>query len=295
MTGSRSGAAARQALEDRAADEAGATGWDARLALQFERDGSRTVLATRHHVGPLRVQKALYPEGASVCQVVVVHPPAGVVAGDSLAIDVDTGAGAHVQMTTPGAAKWYRSTGRVARSAATVRVSAGALVEWLPLETILFDGARAAIRLAVELADDARFIGWDITCLGRTASDERFDTGRLQQRLELFRDGRLLWCDHAVLEGGARALQSGAILGGAPVFGTMIATPGDADGELVAACRRVRCESGSGAVTRLPHVFVARYLGNSVGAARTYFATLWHLLRPALAGRDAVDPRIWNT
>ena len=286
---------AANAIDDRAEREGAATGWDARLALRFEREGARTVLRERVHAGPLRVQKALYPEGESVCQVVVVHPPAGVVAGDSLTIDVDAGAGAHVQATTPGAAKWYRSTGRVARSSTTVRVAAGAIVEWLPLETLLFDGAQAAIGLAIELAADARFIGWEITCLGRIASGERFASGRIEQQFDLRRDGKLLWCDRIVLEGGARALQSGAILGGLPVFGTMIAAPGDASEALLAACRSVRCDRGSGAVTRLPDLLVARFLGDSVAAARTYFATLWGLLRPALTGRDAAHPRIWNT
>jgi urease accessory protein len=253
------------------------------------------VLRHRAHVGPLRVQKALYPEGDAVCQVVVVHPPAGIVAGDSLTIDVDAGAGTHVQATTPGAAKWYRSTGRVARSTTTLRVNAGAMVEWLPLEALVFDGARAEVSLAIELAAGARFIGWDIACLGRTASGERFDSGRLRQQLDLRRDGELLWCDRILLEGGARALQSGAILGGAPAFGTMIATPGAASDALLAACRAVRCAAGSGAVTRLADVLVARFVGDSAAAARTYFASLWGLVRPALAGREAVHPRIWNT
>jgi urease accessory protein len=282
-------------VEGRTGETARSAGWDAHLALRFERDGPRTMLAARRHIGPLRVQKPLYPEGAEVCQVIVVHPPGGIVAGDSLAIDVDAGNGAHVQMTTPGAAKWYRSTGPVAQSAATLRVRAGALVEWLPLETILFDGARAAIRLAIELEGDARFIGWDVTRLGRTASGERFDAGRLLQRFELFRDGALLWCDRTAFDGGSRALQSGAILDGAPVFGTLIAALGPVDDGLLVACREVRGTSGAGAVTRLPQVLVARYRGHSTGEARTYFATLWRLLRPALAGRDAVPPRIWTT
>ena len=65
---------------------------------------------------------------------------------------------------------------------------------------------------------------------------------------------------------------------------------------LLAACRAVALRDGSGAVTRLPDVFVARYRGDSARAARTYFATLWRLLRPPLiAGRDAVAPRIWST
>ncbi len=282
-------------VEDCAPARVAPAGWEARLELRFGRAASRTVLTSRRHVGPLRVQKALYPEGPAVCQVVVVHPPGGIVAGDSLRIEADAGPRAHAQLTTPGAAKWYRSAGPIARSDTVLHVAAGALVEWLPQETMLFDGARAAIRFTVELAGDARFIGWDVTQLGRTASGERFATGRLHQTAELLRDDTMLWCERAVLDGGSRALQAGAILGGAPVFGTMIAAGADVDGGVLAACRAVFPASGAGAVTRLPHVLVARYRGGCAQAARTYFASLWRVLRPVLADRDAVPPRIWNT
>jgi len=282
-------------VEDRAPVRRAPAGWEARLELRFEREASRTVLAARRHVGPLRVQKALYPEGSGVCQVVVVHPPGGIVGGDSLTIEVEAGLRTHAQLTTPGAAKWYRSAGPVARFDTVLRVAPGALVEWLPQETMLFDGARAAIRLGVELAEDARFIGWEVTHLGRTASGERFASGRVQQALELIRGDTMLWCERAVLDGGSRALQSGAILDGAPVFGTMIAAGADVDDGVLAACRAASPASGAGAVTRLPLLLVARYRGGCAHVARTYFATLWRVLRPALAGRDAVPPRIWNT
>jgi urease accessory protein len=282
-------------VEDRAPVREAPAGWEARLELRFERETARTRLAARRHSGPLRVQKALYPEGSGVCQVVMVHPPGGIVGGDSLKIEVDAGLRAHAQLTTPGAAKWYRSGGVVARSDTVLRVAAGALVEWLPQETMLFDGARATIRLGVELAEDAHFIGWDVTQLGRTASGERFASGRLHQTLELIRGDAMLWCERAVLDGGSRALQAGAILGGAPVFGTMIAAGADLDDGVLAACRAASPASGVGAVTRLPKVLVARYRGDCARAARTYFASLWRVLRPALAGRDAVPPRIWNT
>jgi urease accessory protein len=271
------------------------TGWRAHLELRFERVALRTVLAARRHVGPLRVQKALYPEGPGVCQVVVVHPPGGIVAGDSLAIDIDAGQGTHVQVTTPGAAKWYRSTERVARSTTSLRVRAGAFVEWLPQETLLFDGARATVDLAIELHGDAGFIGWDVTVLGRTAAGERFHSGHLRQRFELFRDGEMIWCERAALDGGSRALQSGAMLDGAPVFGTLVATAGPRRDPLLAACREVSSTPGEGALTHLPGLIVARYRGDSAIAARTYFAKLWHVLRPTLAGRVAMPPRIWTT
>jgi urease accessory protein len=272
-----------------------AAGWAAELELRFERRASRTVLATRRHVGPLRVQKALYPEGDGVCQAIIVHPPGGIVAGDTLRVAIDAGPGAHAQLTTPGAAKWYRSTGSIARSSTVLQVSAGARVEWLPQETLLFDGARAAIRLRVELAPEARFIGWDIVHLGRTAAGERFASGRLHQALELCCGATTLWHERAVIEGGSRALQAGALLKGAPAFGTLVAAGAAVDDGVLAACRAILPASGEGAVTRLPGVLVARYLGNGAETARTYLASLWRVLRPALLGRDAVPPRIWNT
>src|SRR5579875_2936921 len=92
-----------------------APGWQARLSLGFALDGGVTRLLRRAHRGPLRVQKALYPEGPQSCHVIVVHPPGGVVGGDSLEIDLEQGARTHVLATTPGAAKWYRANGRPSR------------------------------------------------------------------------------------------------------------------------------------------------------------------------------------
>jgi urease accessory protein len=275
--------------------QAVATGWDARLHLEFERAAERTVLATRSHSGPLRVQKALYPEGPEVCQAIIVHPPGGIVGGDTLTIDIGASAGAHAQVTTPGASKWYRSSGPRATSITSLRVGAGAMLEWLPQEAILFDGASASISLEVELHPDARFFGWEVICLGRTASSERFTRGRLRQSIDLFRDGAPLFRERAAIDGGSRALQSGAILGNAPVFGTMVTVGATIADELLAQCRAIVCDAGEAAVTRLPDVLVARYRGDSASAARAYFVTLWRLLRPLVAGRSAVIPRIFST
>lgn len=272
-----------------------AVGWEAHLALRFARAPGRSVLVERRHSGPLRVQKALYPEGPEVCQAIIVHPPGGIVGGDRLEIVVTAEADAHAQLTTPGAAKWYRSGGAEARQSTRLTAGDGATVEWMPQETLLYDGALASIATRIELAAGGCYIGWEVLTLGRTASGERFGSGRLHQTVELIRDGRLAWCERTVLNGGSPALLSGAILGAAPVFGTMIAAGAISDDRLLAACREVSCAGGEAGVTRLPAVIVARYRGTSAIAARTYFALLWRVLRPALAGREAVPPRIWST
>jgi urease accessory protein len=270
-------------------------GWHARLRLEFERRGKRTVLARREHVGPLRVQKALYPEGDEVCEAIVVHPPGGIVGGDSLELEVDVGAGAWAQITTPGATKWYRSAGDTASLVTRLAVAAQATLEWLPQETLAFDGARAAIATRIELARGAQFIGWEVVALGRSASGERFEHGRFRQSIEVHDDSGLAFCERAVLEGGSAALQSGAVLDGSPVFGTLLVAGTTVADEHLAACRTICCPSGAVAVTRLPRVFVARYRGDSTTSARTYLASVWQALRPAVLRRAAVPLRIWST
>jgi len=273
-------------------------GWDARLALRFARRDDRSVLTRRTHSGPLIVQKTLHPEGPEVCQAIVVHPPGGIAGGDRLALTVDVATAAHVQLTTPGATKWYRSTGVVARQALEVSVAGGATCEWLPQDTIVFDGARAELTTSVALTGDAVFMGWDVICLGRFASGERFERGFYRQRFELMRDNALVWAERVVVDGQCGLAASPVGLNGCPMFGTfLVAAPMIAD-DLLIACRGVAADDDNAtecAVTRLPGVLVARCRGYSTESARRWFVALWAVLRPTLTGRQALPPRIWNT
>ena len=97
----------------------------ASLSLGFIRDGETTRLVDRDHFGPLLVQKPFYPEGREVCQVVVIHPPGGVVGGDQLAIAARIGAAGRAQITTPGAAKWYKANGHISRQNVTLEIGSG--------------------------------------------------------------------------------------------------------------------------------------------------------------------------
>ena len=259
--------------------------WRAELALRYEKRGARSVLASRRHDGPLVVQKPLYPEGDAVCHTLVVHPPAGIAGGDELSVDVVAADGAHALLTTPGAAKWYRSAGPWAYQHVRLEAGEGACLEWLPQETILYDRSLAAMRTQVVLAAGARYIGWEMLCLGRTGSGERYAAGRCRLATDITRGGMPLW-----RERGEPDVSSAAGMAGRTVCGTLFAV-GKVSDELLARSR----ENRMGEVTRLPQLLVARYLGDSSEAARQWFAALWKLLRPVIAGREAVEPRIWRT
>ena len=271
--------------------------WRARLSLGFQRREAATILARREHVGPLRIQKALYPEGEAVCHAIVLHPPSGIVGGDELEIDVTVGPGAHALLTTPGAGKWYRSAGAWASQRLGFAVEAQGVLEWLPQETIVFDAARAAMRSTVDLADDARFIGMEVLCLGRRASGEKFTEGALRLDTRIRRAGRPVWLERGLLEGGSDLLDAAAGLAGFSVSGTFLAAASGVEPGLLAACRDIPIhETGARhGITALPEILVARYLGHSSEAARQWFVALWQALRPALIGREAQLPRIWNT
>jgi len=270
-------------------------GWQAHLTLGFAKSDARTRLVRRSHEGPLVVQKPLYPEGDGVCQCIVVHPPGGIAGGDRIDLRAEVESGAHAQLTTPGATRWYGSAGIPAAQRIAFRVADGAVLEWLPQGTIVFDGAHATSDARVELNGNASYISWEVVCLGRTAASERYARGRWRQRCDVLRDGALIWSERAIVDGNSPWLLSPAGLNGAPVFGTFVAMSSPFDDSTLEASRALTPAEGDGTVTRFPESLVARYRGRSSEAGHEYFSALWSIVRPYVAGRSAVTPRIWRT
>ena len=266
--------------------------WHAELELAYARFGDCTRPVQRRHLGPLRVQKHLYAEGPEVCQHIIVHPPGGIAGGDRLNISARVEADAWAQITSPGAAKWYRAAGP-AYQQLDLKVAAGATLEWLPQETIVYSAAQAELTTSIELEGDARLFYWDVVALGRPASGERFDLGHFQAHLDIRRDGRLLWHERQRITGNDGLLDSPIGLDGNPVFATLLVT-GEIDAELLERCRSLGHEV-RGDLTQLPGLLVARCLASEALLARAWLIDLWRLLRPALLGREAQPPRIWNT
>lgn len=274
-------------------------GWRAQLDLAFAPRGSRTVLTNRQHFGPLVVQKPFYPEG-DLCHVYIIHPPGGVVGGDTLTINVTGQSGSQTLITTPAANKFYRSGGPVAQLTQTIRLEDNACLEWLPQETILYSGCAVHSTTRIQLGDNSRFAGWEITCLGRPASDEAFSQGVFRPQLELYKASEPLFIERALFEGGHTVLHAAWGLQSYSVTATMITYPADK-----ALLERVRASLDSQqlsddfnalcSATLVDEVLVCRYLGHHGEQAKKVFTSLWSAIRPAVLNREACAPRIWST
>lgn len=269
--------------------------WPAKLDLRFDVAGNRTRLAARSHSGPLMVQRPFYPEADGTCHVYLLHPPGGLAGGDELDIAIHAGTAARVVLTTPGATKFYRSTHGRSVQRVSFDIGENAVCEYLPQETILFDGADADIAMRATLATGATFVGWEFLCLGRPAARERFESGTVSQRVEIRRAGRLVRFERFGLTGGSTQLDARFALSGHPVVGTMIYV-GAPDDDVT---ERVRATVGDAAgvfsVSQLTDAVVCRYLGPQASEGKMLFARAWDALRIVGQGKRANAPRIWAT
>jgi urease accessory protein len=278
-------------------------GWAGSLTLSYSRAGERTRSFDLHE-GPLRVLRSLYPEGPSICHQVLVHPPGGIVGGDSIDIRIDLGPESHALITTPGATRFYRSSGPTASQTLQASVGANARLEWLPMETIAYPGTQATNRMRFALAPGAQMIGWEVLALGLPAAGQPFETGRFEQHLEL--PDR--WLDRGVVEpqtpAGRRLMSSPLGWDGKTALATLWCacaddwTPAVRDGLLDTAREELDATgaSGQGAATSPDaSVIVVRLLADRV-------EPIWHTIRAIRASWRGLiwnlpeaAPRIWQT
>ncbi len=278
----------------------GVPGWRGQLSLVYTRDGERTVSHDTHH-GPLRVLKRLYPEGPGICHHVLVHPPGGVVGGDTLRLDAQLASGTHAVLTTPGATRFYRSDGAPALQDCVFDVQAGARLEWLPMEAIAHRGCIAENRLTLKLAPGAECIAWDVLALGLPASNEPFDHGRFRQHLEL--PGQ--WLERGLIDADDPVLMDGAPgLAGHRVLATLCF----ASGAPLAAARRAALldtaralldadalRATAGVTSTHAGTVVLRVLAQRVEAVMGLLAAVRAAWRSEAWQLAAHPPRIWRT
>ncbi|RTR00212.1 urease accessory protein UreD [Halomonas nitroreducens] len=277
--------------------------WAASLELGFASRQGTTRLARARHRGPLRVQRPFYPEGrdasgrSGACHLYLLHPPGGLVSGDALSISAEVEAGAHALLTTPAANKLYRADHHdVAWEQHTrLRAADGSCLEWLPQETIAFDGSRGGQSTTIELAGEARCLGWEVLALGRPASRLPYVSGRIEQRFRLLRDGQPLWLERQLLDPAHPRFRGRWGQGGASVQATLWAVGLGDEADAIEALRERLPESPRWAVTVRHGVLLLRYLGSERNEAWRLCESAWRVLRPRLIDREACVPRIWRT
>lgn len=205
-----------------------------RIELIVKRHAERTRRAHVFEDGPLRVRLPGTP--ASEAEAVIVNTAGGIAGGDRLDITVTVGEGAALAVSSTAAEKVYRALGPPAETGVTLKVDAGASLVWIPQETILFDRARLARSIDVELATDARLLLAEAVVFGRTAMGERVVNGSFADRWRIRRDGRLIHAETIRIEGAiADRLAEPAIAGGRAAAATVLVLPGD--DQTVAAVR----------------------------------------------------------
>jgi len=273
--------------------------WHARLDLDYQSERQRSVARFRHD-GPLRILQSLYPEGDAVCHNVLVHPPGGLVGGDTLDIRVRAAAGSHGLITTPGASRFYRSEGELALQRTELSVAAGARLEWLPLEAICFSGCRAENRLTLRVDDGAELIGWDVTALGLPNAGKPFERGTLQQHIEApgrwLERGRIDAEDRRLLQSplglaGQRCLASIFFVAGSPIARARRDAALDAARSLIEAHE---LHQSAGATSAQAEIIVLRVLAPVVEPAMQLLRQVWKAWRAELWGMTSEPPRIWS-
>lgn len=274
--------------------------WHAQLQLDYRLERQRTV-ARHQHLGPLRILQSLYPEGDAVCHNILVHPPGGLVGGDTIDLQVTAGAGTHGLITTPGATRFYRSGGEPAIQRTHLRLAEQARLEWLPLETICHSHCLAENRVTLELAPGAELMGLDITALGLPHAQQSFIQGSYLQRIEApgvwLEQGRIDARDQTLMQGRA-GLQGMACLGTLFfVTGSALDRPRrQAALELARTLidtHPLRLTAGATGVNE--QVLVVRALSPLVESSTDLLRKIWHGWRQYFWQLSAAPPRIWAT
>jgi urease accessory protein len=248
------------------------------------RDG-RTRLADLYQRDPCRV---LFPKGEpdDPPQAVLLTTSGGITGGDRLDMAVEVGPGATAVATTQAAEKIYRAAGsETCTIDVGLRVENAASLEWLPQESIVFEGSRLHRRTVADVAIQATFLACEMVVLGRAASGERFTRGLLLDSWSVRRGGRLAWTDTLRVEGET---PTGAGFGAANALATVIGV-WDAPQEKFEAARTL-LESAAevkAGVTLVNGIVVARLLGEAtaVRGATIRFLT-------GLRGQRL--PRVWH-
>jgi len=269
-------------------------------------DGALTLALACDAAGATRIEdlyqrdpcRALFPtaEPGDAFQAVMLTTSGGLAGGDRIAANIVAGAGTRALVTTQAAEKVYRARAENTAFSAEITVGAGAWLEWLPQETILFDGARFRRETRIDLAGDAQLLAAEIVVFGRAARGERLAAGHYLDRWRVSLDGRLVWRDAVGWDDDpAAAIAHPAGFAGAGAMATVVYAGASAPQHLASARSALATARGRAAATVVNGLLVARFLADRAQILRSDLAQLWCTLRQEAGNLPPVLPRTWYT
>ena len=164
---------------------AGSVGRVGRLALDYVRQGTRTVFGRTSCQSPWHLFPPIYLDDSGSAYTLLLNPSGGLVGGDQLSIDMYLGQEAHVLISTPSANRVYRSLAETSIQDIEIRLDPGAILEWFPEHTIPFAGSRFRQSIHVQLGEGATVLLWDGIAAGRIARGERWGFTRLENEIRI--------------------------------------------------------------------------------------------------------------
>ena len=278
--------------------------WRGSVNLRFEPAADGTTQWQGGARSPLKLLRH-FTAGDGRCVMPLLHTAGGLVGGDQLDIALRAASGSRAFITSVAAQKIYGSRGRSrvqpqgrwAQIALQAELEAGADLEWLPQETVVFAGALLEQQQHITLAPGASWLGADVVRLGRTARGEDLGAGRWCNSLSIRRGGQWAVVERLSLE--QEQLQHPHGMGGEPVLGTLIwiAPEALASEQLTELLEGGRADNkdldGTMAIGALEPGLIARYRGPSSQAARLWFFRLWRRIRAVQGLSEPSWPRTW--
>lgn len=271
--------------------------WQGILDLDYQNRRNTTQLIKAYSQAPLKIQRSFYPEGKEICHNTILHTAGGMVGGDRNSLQINLHPNTHAVITTAAASKVYRSNGEQAQQMIQIQVEKGAICEWIPRETIIFNGAIYRQDLQVNLAENACWLGWEMTRFGRTARGEQFLTGDWRSCTEVWQNNRPLWIDRQWLPAGEIMINSPHGLRGQPLVGSLCWVGKPVSEEILKKVRNLwnpQDANGEVGVTLLLSGLLCRYRGNSTQEVINWFTKVWQLLRQNDDKPMITLPRVWN-
>ncbi len=294
----------------------------AEIRIHADREDANSRVRKVHAIGPLQIQKILYPEGPSIAHVFILHPPSGIAQDDQLRIEITADQSSHSVYATPGATRWYKALPTARQPASqhvVLRLCNQSAVEWLPYENLYFDQAWAQNSLEIRLESGCRLLGWDLHQFGRTSCGEAWRNGRARTTLTLWVNNELLWTELSDWEADrVGQLRDHHQLAGYGISGSLwaygpklqdaeyetLASSLPAEGPCMAGLSQIvlpvsPTNSHLGSVIGEPTgpeaLIIMRLLSNDPEQARLLCEKTRTFLRPFMMNAVAEDLRIWAT